>query len=262
MICRRPHSDRNAFTLIELLAVITIIAIIAMLVGPVLSHFRKGDAMLAATRQMLDDVAAARQLAISQRTTVYMVFVRDGFWNNIPIAQYSVRVTNLCDKQLTGYSFISLRSVGDQPGQGAPRYLLSNWRKLPESIFIVPEKFNIPTTPPFPIDDPLNPGQTLFRIAPFNQAVVPFPTADAPASTVAWPCIAFNYLGQLISGQDEFIPLAHGSISYYRDPKTKALDLQPLVAEERPPNNSRISYNIIHIDWLTGRARLERRENQ
>jgi len=31
--------------------------------------------------------------------------------------------TNLCDKQLSGYAFISLRSVGDQPGQRTARYL-------------------------------------------------------------------------------------------------------------------------------------------
>jgi len=41
------------------------------------------DAMTAATRQMLDDVGRARQLAISQHTTVYMVFVPENFWNGL-----------------------------------------------------------------------------------------------------------------------------------------------------------------------------------
>src|SRR5689334_13492974 len=75
------HSLRDAFTLIELLTVIAIIGILAAIVSPTLIHLRKGDAMLAATRQMLDDCGRARQLAISQRTTVYMVFVPTNFWN-------------------------------------------------------------------------------------------------------------------------------------------------------------------------------------
>jgi prepilin-type N-terminal cleavage/methylation domain-containing protein len=260
MICRRSDSDSTAFTLVELLAVITIIAIIAAIVGPSLSNFRKGDAMIAATRQMLDDVAAARQMAISQRSTVYMVFVRDGFWTSIPPALWNARMTNLADKQLTGYAFLSTRSVGEQPGQSTARYL-SSWRTLPESIFIVPEKFNLPNGPAFDITDPVT-SQVLYNIAPFNRDPVPFPSADSAPVAGVWPCIGFNYLGQLISGRDEFIPLAHGSVNYARDPFSKALQFDAPLVEERPPNNSRLSYNIIHIDWLTGRARLERRENQ
>src|SRR6476659_4436975 len=99
---KRRHSQR-AFTLIELLAVITIIGIIAAVVGPSLTHIRKGDAMTAATRQLLDDVSAARHMAISQRTDVYMVFVSTNFWGAFPPALWNARLTNLCDKQLTGY---------------------------------------------------------------------------------------------------------------------------------------------------------------
>jgi len=67
-----PHN--SAFTLIEMLVVISIIGILAAITMPVVANFRKADSMLAATRQLQDDVERARMLAISQRTTVYMIF--------------------------------------------------------------------------------------------------------------------------------------------------------------------------------------------
>ena len=54
---------------------------LAALAVPALKNFGRADAMTAATQQMLNDVARARQLAISQRTTVYMVFVPTNFWH-------------------------------------------------------------------------------------------------------------------------------------------------------------------------------------
>src|SRR6516225_1947550 len=74
----------RAFTLIELLVVIAIVGILAALVGPVIIHLAKPDVTEAATRQMLDDVARARQLDISQRTTVYIVFIPTNFWRKLP----------------------------------------------------------------------------------------------------------------------------------------------------------------------------------
>ena len=42
------------------------------------------------------------------------------------------------------------------------------------------------------------------------------------------------------------------------DPDTKAFQsADPPQVTEMPPGNSTNAYNIIHIDWLTGRAALE-----
>jgi len=254
----KAQRSRQAFTLIELLAVITIIGIISAVVGPALT--KKEDAMAAATRQVLDDVARARQLAISQRTTIYMVFVGDNFWNAmLPANQNTTAVSNLLDKQLTGYTFVSLRSIGDQPGQSVPRFLAS-WRSLPETIYFAPSKFDLPNAAPFDIVDPPGSANVVFRVRPFERYSVPFPAEKFDQAFI--PCIAFNYLGQLVSGRDEYIPLGHGSILYARNAATKQLQMGPPDVQDRPSGNLTNNYNVIRIDWLTGRARLERRELQ
>src|ERR1035437_7422913 len=252
----------SAFTLIEMLVVIAILDIMAGLTVPVLKNFAKSDATLSASRQLLDGVARARQLAISQRTTVYMVFVPqnfwtiagpfpNGWWTGLTPAQQTA-TTNLCDKQFTGYTFVSLRSVGDQPGPGAPHYL-APWQTLPDGTFIATNKFIAP--------------DQFFSIANYDLKVkiygfatnvtIPFPTENA-APRIPLPYIAFNYLGQLASGRDEYIPIAKGSVIYAVDPATKTFQFNPPDASEMPPGNStNSSYNIVHIDRLTGRAILE-----
>jgi prepilin-type N-terminal cleavage/methylation domain-containing protein len=285
-----------AFTLIELLVVISIMGLIAALTVPALKSLGKSNLQTSASRQMLDDIGRARQLAISQHTTVYMVFVPTNFINlfnvnghnimsdlnnsaNFPsvLDQQTAVVTasNLMEMQLSGYNFISLGQVGDQPGQHAWHYL-STWQSLPQGTFIAAAKF-LPQNSGSPMQIPawqsdygsqidtwFRVGGTLYsQIIGFTNRYVPFPTEKSPP--VPLPYLAFDYTGRLISEFDgvnyhhAYIPLAQGSVSYgYDANKQPTLTAVPPNAITETPvgNSSSISYNVIDVDPLSGRAKL------
>ncbi len=276
-----------AFTLIEMLAVIAILGLLAALAVPALKNLGKSDATVSAARQLLDDIGRARQLAISQRTTVYMVFVPTNFWgnlnynsagaysawlNNLSLNQKSV-ITNLCDNQLSGYVFIGQGTVGDQPGRHNWHYL-SSWQNLPAGTFIALQKFGAPYVGPQTSGTPnnlippaitmLNNPDSPFPIYGFMTASVPFPVETNATLFLNLPCLMFDSFGHLVdqNGQvftrHEYIPLAQGTVAPAVDPATKTFQLNAPSVDEVPPGNStNISANIIDIDPLTGRAVLQ-----
>jgi len=216
-------------------------------------------------------VGRARQLAISRRTTVYMIFVPQvaNWWNYLPTAQQAAG-TNLLDKQCSGYTFVSLRSVGDQPGQGVARYL-AEWKSLPDGAFIATNKFN-PARYNYPSYYPITDyslTNVFYPISAFNCVtnLLPFPT-ETNVSAIVLPYLAFNYLGQLtVDGQnlapaDQYIPLAQGTVGYAMDPN-KNLVPGPADFAENPPGNSTNSmFSIVRVDRLTGRATLRQQKLQ
>lgn len=179
-------------------------------------------------------------------------------------AQLTV-LTNLADRQLTGYTFAAYGAIGDQPGQHQWHYL-APWQSLPDGTFIAYQKFVTNET----IIDQVS-GAT-FSVQPFAYTnTIPFPT-DTSNPGPSLPYIAFNYLGQLtfdgwtLADRDEYIPLARGSVLVQRNPQTKMPVLSipnlPGIQETPPGNSTNSAYNIVHVDHLTGRAVLEYERSQ
>ena len=79
--------------------------------------------------------------------------------------------------------------------------------------------------------------------------------------------IAFNYLGQLVDIQGnprslpELIPLVQGNVYFARPP---APPKSPPTVAEKPIGNgtNAVTYNVVSIDSVTGRARVERMQVQ
>jgi len=282
----------GAFTLVELLTVLAIIGILAAISVPAIKNFGKSDVSVSASRQLLDDIGRARQLAMSQRTTVYMVFVPTNFFNLaggstifqspssiLKTLQQWNTASNVLGMQLAGYTFMAYGALGDQPGNHQWHYLASSWQALPAGAYIAPWKFYNQFNPgkSFNFSDPVNAG-AWFSVNSFTYTnTFPFPTEDA-TNGVYLPYIAFNYLGQLCNysgqlllnanqGQDfdqdyagggVDIPIAQGSVLYYRDLTSHALQVgSPQVTEMPPGNSTNLAYNVVHVDPLTGRATLE-----
>ncbi|MEP6663972.1 MAG: prepilin-type N-terminal cleavage/methylation domain-containing protein [Verrucomicrobiota bacterium] len=251
----------GAFSLIEMLVVITIIGILAAIGLPHLKGWGEANAMTAATQQMLDTVSLARQKAISTRSRVYLVFVGpevvDTTFLNTLSPKEKKEAANLFNGQYTTYALFSQHPVGEQLGRSNPRYLTA-WKSLPDNIFIATNKFA-------PLSEAARFLGYVETNRPFSYVQLPFPLATSPGFFV--PCLIFNSQGQLVSelnpNSKQFegasIPLTRGSIFYERDTNGVPV-VGPADLVETPAGNSISNYNNIRIDWLTGRARLERRQ--
>jgi hypothetical protein len=235
-----------------------IIGILASLALPAFKGLGQSNLVMAANRQMLDDIALARTKAISERTTVFMLFVP-------PL----ITSTNLAARPLTAYALMTRRSVGAQPGQLNPRFL-TEWRDLPEGIFIAPYKFDtlLDGTARRTINEYTNSFWVLNNPSK-NPFFVGLDTNLIPQ--LRYRYLAFSPRGQLVlfnektgqlepQGQDEIIPLARGSIFLQRNADGSVrTNTAPDVVESHAAAGTR---SYIRVNWLTGRARVENREAQ
>lgn len=256
----------KAFTLLEMLVVLTIIAILAGLTLPAFKGLRKANILDSALRQMLDDVSLARQYAISGRTTVHMVFVppevavmsyRDA--QGVPLAPTApVRklINRIANGAFRSYAIYAERTAGDQPGRPQDQYL-TPWRLLPQGVilktneFMGAAAFNAVYATAAPAEDrPLQ-----YAFLPFPASGV-YPTVSGNPALI--PHIAFDPQGRLMytGGNDAFknevIDLIEGSVLTKRDDNDQLLFYD--VRQLGTPNTN--AFNRISIDAFTGRSRI------
>lgn len=238
---RKLDQSQRAFSLIELLVVMGIIGLLASVTVPAIRGIGRANTITAANRQLLDEINYARLRAITARTTVYMVFVPtnlvDRFKGETDVRELR-SLSNLISGQLTSYALISKRTIGDQPGRESAKYL-TEWKNLPDGALFPMFKYSSPDKNPY------------FR--QWDYVSLPFPNSRSKKFLL--PCIAFNAQGQLLSKQDEIIPVAQGSVFYPRDKNDRAMVSPAPDAVFTPPGN--FTNNFIRINWLTGRPTLE-----
>jgi len=239
--------------------VVGIIGLMAAMALPHLSGFTKANAMAAATRQLLDDVGLARQRALANRSMVCMVFLPPNFWTNYPPSLMNNQFTNLVAHQYCGYALISMRTVGDQPGVSHVHYL-TDWKYLPQGVYISPFQLTnsqIVTNWISTMNTTVG-LSNVWPVSTFFATNVPFPSTYNATNNVL-PYIGFTPSGQLTAGYDQYIMLTSGSIFYPMD-NNGVPQFAPANLVETPPSNAFSNPNLIHIDWLTARARVERNQ--
>lgn len=251
---RLPHPRGRAFSLVELLIVIAIIGLLAAIGLPALRGLGESTGIDAATRQVLDDLAFARQQAINQRSEVFMIFIPPDLHRYQPEAQRRF-LTNFTAQRLTTYALYARRTVGDQPGQATPR-MLTPWRSLPDGVFFSPEWFVgqlVRTNPALWQFTAQLPRTNLFNVPVYYPPV----RSNVVVPSVNLPYIRFTPRGQLLAPgpagpaappghHDVIVRLSKGSIF-------AASPIESPDVVETPKGYRR----FIRVNGLTGRARVD-----
>ena len=253
---------RRAFTLLEMLIVLVIIAIIAGLALPHIRGNTESVAINAACRQLVADLSYARQRAISERSTVAVVFVSpeilgtDLLSGGSLTAKERAEIKRLQGGVFTHYALYQYRRVGEQPGTRGTDGYITEWKSLPDKTFIDPDEFS---------------QNTFFKYSQSNpQPKFRFPFSTSPAvdfGSSGFPYVAFDHEGRCITVDrdetgagsmrgDRYLNVARGAVLVTRDNNGVINSISDYEVTQVPPLNA--TNNVIHVNALTGRAqRLE-----
>ena len=194
----------QAFTLIELLIVVAVMAVLLLLTLPSFLDIGRGSKMEAAVSQLYTTINLARQWAITHRETVHIVFPDD--YSTV----YNGLSTNEHKKALRSYAVYS-------PTKG----YVTEWRYLPAGIYFV-DTYNSPIIGIRSGNTNINLSQNLFSSS--NLTNLPFPTATSSKPVINALTIKPN--GRLLRFgiQDAEIYLSEG-LAFDTKAPSRVLDL-------------------------------------
>jgi len=262
----RAWAARDPKGTVTLLGTLAVIGVLSATAIPTFRGY-KADPLVAASRQLLNVLALARERAIADHTTVFVVFVPplDNLRPELRAELPPADLQHLTAGQYVGYALYEKRGTGDQPGNGVPHYL-TEWQTLPAGTAIAPQKFGDGIEPMaqhntnglYPTFDYVNSGKIYFN--PQN--------GQYPSGFSSFPTVAFDYQGRLASrweswhGFDCVIPLTRGHVNLLsptgRMEPNASLPVVSATFTEDPAGNWNTVKTHVVIDGPTGRARLVR----
>ncbi len=263
---------RRAFTLVELLVTVALIAAFMAILLPAVKGLKGGSLSLSATTQLMADLHNARHMAIKSGSPVYVVFfpkwkqftaANIGTPLELLIVNYMTNVptaNRLLASQLTAYAFYATAALGDQPGQES-RHFVSDWKLLPEGSHMPATLFDLSEGrmpwARFPFLDNETQNNPDFKE---TDLLLKWPTKPAPGLCLWLPYIGFDGKGRLVGMDSKLLTettltVAEGGVL---PPPLDANGMYEMKdTDEKETTIGSSTHNRLKISSLTGR--LDRR---
>lgn len=225
MKTRSRSSAKKGFTLVELLLVISVMAILLLFAVPAFQDIGRGSRMRAAVNQLTSTINLARQWAITKREKVYIIFPDDH-----PSLYSSAQ--NHKEKALRSY-VVFTRSQG----------FITDWRYLPTGVYFV-DPYNSAN---FKIDAFFDSNKNIFRQNTLTN--MPFP--EMTSGTKPINTLVIDHDGSLGIGgvQPTEIYLSEAAFA-------EASGSQPLDITWKSVGNAESVIRAISISPFTGLTRV------